>query len=126
MPTFNLIPLPEARLKTATGRRGQFLQQYADYIQQLPEDQAGRLQVTEDEKVSTVRRRLTVAADALGKKLTVKRLGDELYFWIESAQDQKPRQRRQRRSTPEGPHTLSVTVEGPSGPEDEQARLGFP
>ncbi len=101
MPTFDLVPLPEARLKTATGRRGQFLQQYADYIQQLPEGQAGRLQATEDEKVSTVRRRLTVAADALGKKLTLKRMGDELYFWIESSQDERPRQRRRRRSTAE-------------------------
>ncbi len=98
MPTFEVIPLQEARVKTATGRRGQFLQQYADYIQQLPEDQAGKLQATEDEKVTTVRRRLTVAADVLGKKLTVKRMGDELYFWVESSQDEKPRQRR-RRST---------------------------
>ena len=101
MPTFEVIPLQEARVKTATGRRGQSLQQYADYIQQLPEDQAGKLQATEDEKVTTVRRRLTVAADALGKKLTVKRMGDELYFWVESSQEEKPRQRRRRSTSTE-------------------------
>ncbi len=101
MPNFDVVPLQEARLKTATGRCGQFLQQYADYIQQLPEGQAGKLQATEDEKVSSVRRRLTVAVTALGKKLTIKRMGDELYFWIESSQDEKPRQRRRRRSTTE-------------------------
>ena len=101
MPNFDLVPLQEARLKTATGRRGQFLQEYADYIQQLPEGQAGKLQATENEKVSSVRRRLTVAATALGKKLTIKRMGDELYFWIETSQDEKPRRRGRRRTTPE-------------------------
>ncbi len=101
MPTFDVVPLQEARLKTATGRRGQFLQQYADYIQQLPQSQAGRLQATEDEKVSAVRRRLTIAADTLGKKLTIKRMGDELYFWVEPSQEEKPRRRGRRSSTPE-------------------------
>ncbi len=100
MPTFEVIPLQEARVKTATGTRGQFLQQYADYIQQLPEGQAGTLQVTEDEKGSTVRRRLTVAANALEKKLTIKRMGDEIYFWVETSQDEKPRRRGRRRSAP--------------------------
>ncbi len=100
MPTFDVIPKQEAQLKTATGRRGQFLQQYADYIQQLPEDQAGRLEATEDEKVSTVRRRLSVAASALGKELTIKRMDDELYFWVAASQEEKPRQRR-RRSIPD-------------------------
>ncbi len=100
MPTFDLVSLPEAQLKTATGRRGRFLQQYADYIQQLPEGQAGKLQATEDEKVFTVRRRLTVAATALEKKLTIKRMGDELYFWVETSQDEKPRRRGRRSSAP--------------------------
>ncbi len=101
MPTFQLIPLQEARLQTATGRRGQFLQQYADYIQQLPEGQAGKLQVTEDEKVFTVRRRLTIAATALGTRLTVKRLGNELYFWVETAQEEKRPRRRRSNTTAE-------------------------
>ncbi len=101
MPTFDLVPMLEAQLKTATGRRGQFLQQYAEYIQQLPEGQAGKLQTTEDEKVFTVQRRLTVAASALGKKLTIKRLGDELYFWVETSQEERPRRRGRGSSTPE-------------------------
>ncbi len=101
MPTFEVIPLQEAQVKTATGRRGQFLQQYAEYIQQLPEGQAGKLQAAEDEKVSTVRRRLTVAATALGQKLTIKRMGDELYFWVEASQEEEPRRRGRRRTTTE-------------------------
>ena len=100
MPTFEVIPLQEAQVKTATGRRGQFLQQYAEYIQQLPEGQAGKLQAAEDEKVSTVRRRLTLAATALGQKLTIKRMGDELYFWVEPSQEERPRRRGRRSSTP--------------------------
>ena len=101
MPTFDLVPLQEARLKTATGRRGQVLLQYAAYIQQLPEGQAGRLQTTEDEKVTTVQRRLTVAATALGTRLTIKRMVDELYFWVEPTQEERPRQRRRRSSATE-------------------------
>ncbi len=70
-------------------------------MKHLCESQAGRLQATEDEKVSAVRRRLTVAADALGKKLTIKRMADEIYFWVESSQEEKPRRRGRRRSTTE-------------------------
>ncbi len=99
MPTFEVISLQEARVKTATGRRGQSLQQYADYIQQLPEGQAGKLEATGDEKVSAVRRRLTIAANLLGKELTIKRMGDELYFWVEPDQEERPRQRRRRSGT---------------------------
>ncbi len=100
MPTFEVVPLQEARLKTATGRAARNAREYTDYIQQLEEGQAGKLQVAEDEKIMTIRRRLTIAANLLGKELTVKRTGDELYFWVEPAQEDKPRQRR-RRSTPD-------------------------
>ena len=100
MPTFEVVPLQEARLKTATGRAALNAREYTDYIKQLEEGQAGRLQVAEDEKIMTIRRRLTIAANLLGKELTVKRTGDELYFWVEPPQEDKPRQRR-RRSTPD-------------------------
>ncbi len=99
MPNFEVVSLQEAQLKTASGRQRQFLQQYGDYIQQIPEGQAGKLQATEDEKISTVRRRLTTAATMLGKNLVIKRSGDELYFWVEPSQEEKPRGRR-RRSSP--------------------------
>ncbi len=101
MPTFEVVPLQEARLKTATGRAAQNAREYTDYIQQLEEGQAGKLQVAEDEKITTIRRRLTIAANLLGKELTVKRMGDELYFWVEPAQEEKPRQRRRRSTSTE-------------------------
>jgi hypothetical protein len=94
MPNFEIVSMQEARLKTASGRQRQFLDQYAGYIQQLPEGQAGKLQATEDEKISTVRRRLTAAATMLGKNLVIRRSGEELYFWDEPSQEETPRRRR--------------------------------
>ena len=107
MPNFEIVPLQEAQVKTASGRQGQFLQQYADYIQQLPEGQAGKLQATEDEKISTVRRRLTTAATMIGKNLVIKRGGEELYFWVEPSQEKKPRRRGGRRSQEADSEVLS-------------------
>ena len=97
MPTFETLPLPEARLKTADGRTARHAQEYMDYIQQLGDGQAGKLQLTEGEKILTIRRRLTTTATLLGKELTIKRLGDELYFWVALPEEEKPR-RRSRRS----------------------------
>ncbi len=93
MPTFNQVPLQEAMLKTATGKTAQINQEYLGYIEQLTEGQAGRLQPGEGESVATVRRRLGVAAKLSSKDIAVKRLGNEVYFWVQ----QEPRPRRQRR-----------------------------
>ena len=95
MPTFDQVPLQEAMLKTATGKAAQITQEYLGYIEQLPEGQAGRLQSEEDENVTTVRRRLGVAAKLSGKDITIKRQGNEVYFWVQ----QEPRPRRQRRES---------------------------
>ena len=62
MPTFDQVPLQEAKLKTATGKTAQITKEYLGYIEQLPEGQAGRLQPVEGETLATVRRRLGVAA----------------------------------------------------------------
>ncbi len=102
MPTFNQVPLQEAMMKTATGRRAQLAQEYLQYIQQLAEGQAGKLQASDDEKLSTVRRRLGDAARLAGKNLVIKRTGEDLYFWVEPAGEQRPRRRgRRQRDVPE-------------------------
>ena len=98
MPTFETLSLQEARLKTATGRQGQIVQQYADYVNKLEGNQAGRLRASSEEKITTLRRRLTTTAKLLGKTLVVKRMGDELYFWVEAPEDVKPKRRRRARS----------------------------
>ena len=99
MPTFDQMPLQEALLKTATGKSAQITKEYLSYIEQLTEDQAGRLQPGESESVATVRRRLGVAAKLSGKDIIIKRQGNEVYFWVQK--ELRPRrQRRESQSVP--------------------------
>ncbi len=100
MPTFDQVPLQEAILKTATGRTARINQEYLGYIEQLPEGQAGRLQPGEGENVAAVRRRLGVAAKLSGKDITIKRQGNEVYFWVQ-AYPRLRRQLRRSKSVPE-------------------------
>jgi hypothetical protein len=65
MPEFTSVSMKEAKLRTISGRQGTFLNEYADYIQQLPTGQAGRLRMGESEKHTTVWRRLVVTAKAM-------------------------------------------------------------
>ena len=99
MPTFDRVPLQEAMLKTATGKTAKITQEYLGYIEQLPEGQAGKLQPSEGESVATVRRRLGVAAKLSGKDISIKRQGNEVFFWVQ----QEPRPRRQRRGSRSDP-----------------------
>ncbi len=99
MPTFDQVPLQEAMLKTATGKTAQITQEYLGYFEQLTEGQAGRLRPDEGETVATVRRRLGVAAKLSGLDITIKRQGDEVYFWVEP----NPRLRRQLRRSQSDP-----------------------
>ncbi len=100
MPTFDQVPLQEAMLKTATGKTAQITQEYLGYIEQLTEGQAGKLQPGESESVATVRRRIGVAAKLSGKDITVKRQGNEVYFWVQPYPRLR-RQLRRSRSVPE-------------------------
>ena len=99
MPTFGEVPLQEAMLKTATGRPAQIIQEYLGYIEQLADGRAGRLQPGDGETVATVRRRLGVAAKLSAKDITIKRQGEEVYFWVQ--QEPIPRRQRRARSGPE-------------------------
>jgi hypothetical protein len=97
MPDFAIISLQEAQLRTLSGRQAQYINEYARYLQQLGEGQAGKLHVYEDEKPATIRRRLTVTAQMLGISLTIKRSGEDIYFWSEPLQEGQPKSRRGRR-----------------------------
>jgi hypothetical protein len=94
MPEFETVPLKEAQLRTIPGRRGEFLNEYASYIKKLTPGQAGKLRILEQEKLATIRRRLAVDAKALGVPLTIKRSGQEVYFWIEGWGEVEPRRKR--------------------------------
>jgi hypothetical protein len=49
MPEFTTVSMNEAQLRTIPGRQGKFINEYADYIQQLPTGQAGKLTIGEGE-----------------------------------------------------------------------------
>ena len=95
MPIFDRVPLAEAKMNTASGQRAQIIAEYVRYIEQLGDSEAGRLQAAEGEPITTVRRRLGAAARQLEKSLTIRRTGDDIYFWAaerrgEGADDQRP------------------------------------
>ena len=105
MPEFTTVSVQEAQLRTIAGRQGSIMNEYVDYIQQLPTGQAGKLHVLEQENPLTIRRRLVTAAKALDIKLIIKRSGTDLYFWREDGAEEQPRPRRGRRARRQGEET---------------------
>ena len=81
MPTFGTVPIGEARANTVTGQRATLLQEYVEYIQHVGPGQAGKLEPGEGETTQAIRRRLTAAAETLGKDLEVRRTAGAVYFW---------------------------------------------
>jgi hypothetical protein len=69
MPEFTIVSVQEAKLRTIPGRPGKFINEYADYLQQLPHGQAGKLSIGEDEKHTAIRRRLATTAKAMNINL---------------------------------------------------------
>ena len=57
------------------------LRQYQGYIKKVSAGETGRLTPGKGETPAAVLRRLGAAANALGIKLTVKRVGDRVFFW---------------------------------------------
>ncbi len=97
MPKFDIVSIEEVRVTSASeAKRAQILQEYRGYIDQLKSGQAGRLVAGAGETTATVRRRLGAAARAGRKNLTIKRAGDEVYFWSERRRAPNGRRRRGR------------------------------
>ena len=94
MPEFTTVSVTEAHLRTTSGRQKTFLHEYDAYIQQLPRGQAGRLRAGESENPLTIRRRLVSAAKAMAIPLTIKRSGNDLYFWREDGGEEQVRTKR--------------------------------
>ena len=97
MPEFTTVPVQEAQVRTIPGRQGKFINEFADYIRRVPKGQAGRLTIGEQEKHTTVRRQLVVAAKTINIPLTIKRSGNDIYFWSEGNDAIQPRRGRPRR-----------------------------
>ena len=55
---------------------------YSFFLEQLNEGKAGRLKPGENETIQSVRRRLGEAVKLSEKSFTIKRVQDELFFWI--------------------------------------------
>ena len=81
MPTFDTVPIAEARANTVTSQRAALLQEYVGYIQGVPPGQAGMLKPGEGETTQAVRRRLNAATETLGVSLEVRRTAAAVYFW---------------------------------------------
>jgi hypothetical protein len=122
MPEFTTVSVTEAKLRTTSGRQKTFLQEYAEYIQQLPKGQAGRLRIGESENPLTIRRRIGVAAQTLGLNVIIKRSGNDVYFWREDGEEEQPRSKRSytRRSRQGSPSTLLPPTTVISEPDTEE------
>ncbi len=96
MPKFKSLPLAAAMLKSANGKRAQLTKEYMAYIEQLPSGQAGQLQAAAGESIAAVRRRLGAASRVAGKDLVIKRVGEELFFWVRPGGEGATKRRRGR------------------------------
>ncbi len=82
MPTFETLPVKQAKANSISGKRAKLLREYMDFIEQVPHGHAGKLEPAEGETTNAVRRRIGAAAAALGKSLTIRRVENAVYFWI--------------------------------------------
>ena len=68
------------------GRRGRVPDparaRYTEFLSRLREGEAGKLILEPEESVLHVRRQLSAAARASGKRLATRRDGETLYFWV--------------------------------------------
>src|ERR687896_2088946 len=112
MPEFTTVSRQEAMLQTSSGRQKRYLDEYIDYITNLPTGQAGRLSIGAEETPVTTRRRLGVAAKTLGIPLIIKRSGTDVYFWREDAGGEQPSSKRRytRRERSEEETALDQTI----------------
>jgi hypothetical protein len=94
MPEFTTVSVKEAQMRTIPGRQGKFINEYADYIQQLPLGQAGKLSAGEGETALAVKRRLTHAAQILDMKFIIKHSKDDVFFWKEDRGEEQPKTKR--------------------------------
>ena len=81
MPGFRRVSRDEANGRPAVSPALLRLKQYQSYIKRVAPGLTGRLTPGKGETPAAVRRRLGAAAKALGVQLSVKRVGDRVFFW---------------------------------------------
>ena len=67
LPTFDTLPLNEARANSATSQRAALLQEYRGYIQRVAPGQAGKLEAEPGETAQAIRRRLAARRKHWGR-----------------------------------------------------------
>ena len=81
MPGFRRVSRDEVNGRPAVSPAQLRLKQYQSYIKKIAPGLTGRLTPSKGETPAAVRTRLGAAARALGVQLTVKRVGDRVFFW---------------------------------------------
>ena len=81
MPGFRRVSRDETSRRPAVSPALARLRQYQGYVKKVTPGLTGRLSPDKGETPAAIRRRLGEAAKALGIQLTVKRIGDRVYFW---------------------------------------------
>ena len=94
MPQLEVVSRSEAELKTAGKARAEALREYIEFVEQLKDNQVGKLQAKQDETLRTVRRRLGDAGRLAGKDLVIKRDGEVVYFWLKTSAKRRGRPRK--------------------------------
>ncbi len=102
MPKFELVPIGDAISRFATGKRAKVAKEYIGYIEALAPGQAGKLSPAEGETTAAIRRRLGAAAKLASKDLVVKKIDDEVYFWVRGVEGTGARKRGRQRKTTAG------------------------
>ena len=81
MPGFRRVSREEVSGRPAVSPALILLKQYQGYIKRVAPGVTGRLTPDKGETPAAVRRRLGAAAKAMGVQLSVKRVGDRVFFW---------------------------------------------
>ena len=84
-----MISMSEARTAVLPPRRAT-QEQYRQYVRQLADDQAGQLELGEEDRPITERARLKAAAKAEGINVEIRRRGNTMVFW-KTEEPPKPR-----------------------------------
>ena len=89
MATFSMVPIKLARESVLPPRRAT-QERYREYIRQLSDDSAGRLELETNDRPITERARLKAAAKVEGVTLHIQRRGNTIVFW---ETEEPPKQR---------------------------------
>jgi hypothetical protein len=82
MPKLDVVPISEAKIRTPGRSRAEALREYIEFIEQLGDDQACRIQPSPGETQRTTMRRLGDAGRLSDKNLVIKKDGEAIYFWV--------------------------------------------